>query len=147
MSIFATPDFGASATMGVCVVVVWAFVLVLVLVGLVRGIRLLGSELPKSRKRGLLLVLVSGLVPFCCWLLPPQVVRIVYGNYPLGSYPNNKINQGMTTDEVEEILGKPHKRIKADDGEHWYYWIDSFDIYWFGVRFGPEGRVIGTHGN
>ena len=32
-------------------------------------------------------------------------------------------------------------------GEGWYYWLDSFGIGYFGVRFGPDGRVTGTHGN
>jgi outer membrane protein assembly factor BamE (lipoprotein component of BamABCDE complex) len=70
-----------------------------------------------------------------------------YGNYPLGSYPNGKITQGMTKDEVEAILGSPHERFKRDDEETWYYWLDSFRIGFFGVRFGPDGHVTGTHGN
>jgi outer membrane protein assembly factor BamE (lipoprotein component of BamABCDE complex) len=53
----------------------------------------------------------------------------------------------MTRDEVAAILGSPHERFKKDDAESWYYWIDSFGVSYFGVRFGPEGRVIGTHGN
>ena len=70
-----------------------------------------------------------------------------YGNYPLGSYPNGKITEGMTRDEVSAVLGSPHERFTSDDEESWYYWIDSFGIGYFCVRFGPEGRVTGTHGN
>jgi hypothetical protein len=31
--------------------------------------------------------------------------------------------------------------------ESWYYWIDSFGAYYFGVRFDSDGWVIATHGN
>src|SRR5947209_16578287 len=101
----------------------------------------------KAKRYGLVLVLVSGAVPLCCCLLPPVVVRITYGNYPLGSYPNGKIREGMTRDEVAAILGSPHERFRRDDEESWYYWLDSFGIGYFGVHFGSEGRVTGTHGN
>jgi hypothetical protein len=146
--IFATPDFGASAGISCCVFFVWAVVLVGVSFGIGWGVRLLKNQSLKVRRAGLLLVVASGLVPFLCCFGPPQVIRLVYGNYPIGSYPSNKINEGISEDEVLEILGRPHERIKrGDDGERWYYWIDSFGISWVCVRFGPEGRVTGTHGN
>jgi SmpA / OmlA family len=144
---FATPDFGAGATIWGMLCVAWVVVLVLTVLGIAWGAKLLKSESPKHKRYGLLVVLVSGLVPLCCLLLPPQVVRMAYGNYPLGSYPNGKIREGMTRDEVTAILGSPHEHYKRDDEESWYYWIDSFGIGYFGVRFGPKGRVIGTHGN
>lgn len=147
MVIFATPDFGASGGILLLLLIVWAIVLLFVLVGIVRGIRLLGNESPKRRRNGFLLIVMSSLVPFLCCVGPSQVVRLVYGNYPLGSYPNNKIKQGMTRDEVEAVLGRPHEQFKQDDGESWYYWLDSFGIGYFGVRFDPDGRVAGTHGN
>jgi hypothetical protein len=147
MTTFATPDFGASASISLFLLIVWATVLLLVSIGIVKGIRLYNRGSPKVRKYALVLILVSGLVPLFCYLVPPHVVRLIYGNYPIGSYPNNKIKEAMSTDEVAVILGSPHKRFKEDDGEHWYYWIDSFGIRWFGVRFGPDGHVVGTHGN
>ncbi len=147
MVILATPDFGSSAIIVYILLITWAVVLLIVSVGIIRGMILLDSESHRRRKRGALLILVSGLVPFLCCLGPPHVVRLVYGNYPIGRYPNNKIREGMTTDEVAAILGPPHERMKSGGAESWYYWIDSFGMGWFGVRFGSNGRVIGTHGN
>jgi outer membrane protein assembly factor BamE (lipoprotein component of BamABCDE complex) len=72
---------------------------------------------------------------------------MLYGNYPLGSYPNSRIRIGMTADEVVATLGTPHQRRKRDEGVTWYYWIDSFGDSWFGVDFGPDGRVVYTYGN
>jgi hypothetical protein len=145
--IFATPDFGASGAIVLCLLLAWAIVLVLVAVGIACGLRLLKNGSARARTWGGLLVLLSGLVPLSCCLLPPHAVRIAYGNYPLGSYPSNKIQEGMTKKEVLAILGPPHERFEEHDGESWYYWIDSFDISYFAVRFGPDGRVTGTHGN
>jgi hypothetical protein len=53
----------------------------------------------------------------------------------------------MSTDEVKALLGTPHERYKQGEEESWYYWIDSFDAGWFGVRFGPDGRVLSKYGN
>jgi hypothetical protein len=144
---FATPDFGASAGIGCFVVLAWAFVLLLVGVGVVWGLKLLDGGSPKGRRRGVLLLVVSGLVPLSCCLGPSQVVRLVYGNYPLGHYPNNKVQEGMTAEEVVAVLGPPHERWKKGDGETWCYWIDSFGAYWFAVDFGEDGRVASTYGN
>ena len=147
MVIFGTPDFGASGVPVLFLLIVWAIVLTLVSIGIVRGIRLLKSDSSKARKYGVLLLVVSGLVPFSCCLGPSQVVRLVYGNYPIGERPNNKIQEGMSFDEVTAILGTPHERFKKDDQESWYYWIDSFGIGWFAVDFGPDGNVERTYGN
>ena len=147
MITLATPDFGASAGIGLCPLFAWAVVLVFVGVGVFWGVRLVRGQSSKSRAFGVLLVVVSALIPFACCLGPPHVVRVVYGNYPLGSYPSGKIKEGMSADEVVAILGTPHERYKEGDGEHWYYWLDSFDMNYFGVQFGPDGRVVSTHGN
>jgi hypothetical protein len=147
MVIFATPDFGTSSGIALVLLIVGAVVLTLVLVGILWGVKLLGNSSPRLRRRGALLLLVSGLVPTSCCVGPPQVVRLVYGNYPLWSYPNNKIGDGMTEEEVKAILGSPHERWKRNDEEGWYYWLDSFGIRYFGVDFGPDGRVIRTYGN
>jgi hypothetical protein len=146
--VFATPDFGASAAVGCFLLVVWACVLVFAGLGAVRGLMLLhpGSP-PRGRRCGVILVLASGLLPLSCCLGPAQLVRLAYGNYPLGSYPNGKVQEGMTADEVVATLGSPHERHKQGEGERWYYWIDSFGMHWFGVEFGPDGRVVHTYGD
>lgn len=145
--LFATPDFGVGASIWGMVCLAWVVVFVLVALGIAWGTKLLRSESSKARRYGLVLVLVSGAVPLSCWLLPPVAVRMMYGNYPLGSRPDGKIMEGMTRDEVSAARGSPHERFKTDDEESWYYWIDPFGAGYFGVRFGPEGRVKGTHGN
>ncbi len=69
------------------------------------------------------------------------------GYYPIGSYPNNKIQAGMSGEEVVAILGNPHEHYLKNGGENWLYWIDSFGLGWFGVDFGPDGYVVRTYGN
>jgi hypothetical protein len=147
MSPFATPDFGASACLSVCLLIAWTAVFLLVLVGMRWGVAILRRQPPRGRKWGVLLIVASGLVPLCCALGPPHVVWLLSGSYPLGHRPHNKIQEGMSEEEVAAILGPPHDRVKRGDGERWYYWIDSFGLSWYCVRFGPEGRVLGTHGN
>jgi hypothetical protein len=145
--IFATPDFGASAAIASIVGLAWLVIIVCAIGGTAWGVRRLRSGEPKSRKSGTLLVVVSLLIPFLCCFGPSQAIRIIYGNYPLGSYPNNKIQEGMSQDEVVAILGTPHERHGRADGEGWYYWIDSLGILYFGVQFGPDRKVTSTHGN
>jgi hypothetical protein len=144
---FATPDFGTSGGVACLLLLVWALVFALVLWGVARGALLLQRGSPRQKKCGVVLLLVSALLPLSCCLGPSQVTRLVYGNYPLGSYPDNEIREGMTGEEVVAVLGTPHERHEQDEGECWYYWIDSFGISWFAVRFGRDGRVVGTHGN
>jgi hypothetical protein len=145
--IFATPDFGASGAIVLALLVVSGVALAIVVVGISWGTRLLGSGSPKARKQGVILVLGSLLLPLSCCLLPPQAIYLMYGNYPLGSYPNNKIQKGMSAAEVKALLGRPHESFKQDQEEKWYYWIDSFGMHWFGVHFGHDGRVTSTGGN
>jgi hypothetical protein len=147
MTLFATPDFGSGAGILGIVTLVWLAVLVLVAVGVFGGFRLLKRESLIARRCGWILLLGSLSVPLFCCLAPPGIVRITYGNFPIGAYPNGKIREGMSKDEVAAVLGAPHERYTEDDGESWYYWVDSFGAHWFCVRFGPEGRVIRTHGN
>src|SRR5690348_6142072 len=107
----------------------WVVVLALAGVGIVRGAKRLGTASPKGRTYAVVLMLLSGSIPLCCFFGPSQVVRLTRGNYPLGHYPSGKITTGMSKDEVAAILGTPHERHARDGEEHWYYWIDSFGIY------------------
>jgi hypothetical protein len=147
IDVLATPDFGASATEACVLAIVWAVVLLLVAWGVMLGIGLIHGGSPRARRLGVLLLLVSASVPLSCCLGLPLVVRLVYGNYPLGRYPNGKITEGMTADEVVAVLGMPHQRLQLDDAERWYYWIDSFGMSYFGVTIGPDGRVKDARGN
>jgi hypothetical protein len=148
MTIFATPDFGAAGAIALVLLVVWAVVLAFVVLGIRRRGQKFRSESPADHKCGLLLLLGCAVVPLLCWQGPPHAVRLAYGNYPLGRYPNRLIEEGTLSDEVRRILGGPHERVAGYEGtESRYYWIDSFGARYFGVQFDSNGRVTGTHGN
>jgi outer membrane protein assembly factor BamE (lipoprotein component of BamABCDE complex) len=103
------------------------------------------SGTPRAKRWALGVLLLSAALPLTCCLGPPHFIRLIYGNYPLGRYPSGVIEKGMTADEVLSKLGPPHSRNR--DGDFWYYMLDSYDIGWFGVHFGPDGKVTGTGGN
>lgn len=144
MVLFATPDFGASGVLVLFVLIAWAIVLAFVGIGVVCGSKIAAQG---RRAMGFVCVGISLVVPLMCCFGPPHAIRLMYGNYPLGRYPNGVISEGMTPDDVIARLGTPHERTQRNDRESWYYWLDSFGIGYFGVNFGPDGRVTGTHGN
>jgi hypothetical protein len=145
--LFATPDFGASGIIVLFLMIAWAILLVLVGVGIFAGTRLRRRESARAKAFGLLLIVASVSAPVFCFVAPPHLVRLFYGNYPLGHYPSGKVNEGMTMEEVQAILGTPHERVERGGGETFYYWIDSFDVFYFAVDFGPDKRAIRTYGN
>jgi hypothetical protein len=146
MSLFAT-DFGAGSTFVFFLLIAWLVLLVLAAIGSIQGVRLLIRGSPRVRIYGLLLALGSLLIPLSCYFGPAQIFKLVYGSYPLGEYPTGKITPGMTTDQVLGILGPPHQRDKRDKGEEWIYDLDSWGIGYFGIDFGPDGRVTHTGGD
>jgi len=140
MLIFAQMDFGAAGYGVLLLLIAWVVVLAISVGGIVLGTRLLGRS---SWKLGWLLVLVSCFLPIFCYVAPPHLVRLAYGSYPLKSRPdNNKIEEGMSGDEVVAILGPPHERQSINGHENWYYWLDSFGMDSFCVTFGADGRVM-----
>jgi hypothetical protein len=147
MSIFATPDFGASGMIAFVVLCAWGVALVLVLVGIVTGCSLLRRKTARARSWGVVLLLLSASLPCFCCFGPDLIVRWQTGRYPLQGYPNGVIEKGMTRDEVLSKIGPPHSRHQTGDRESWYYMLDPYDMYYFGVIFGPDGRVQTTHGN
>ncbi len=144
--IFASPDFGASGSVVLMLLAAW-LLLAGVVVGAVIAVQLLRRDSTGSKIGGALLLSACVLLPLTCCVGPPYFVRVVYGNYPLGQYPNGVVREGMTGDEVRALLGSPHERYVHDREETWFYWLDSFDIHWFGVFYGPDGRVKSTSGN
>jgi hypothetical protein len=147
MVIFASPDWGGAALGNLLLMIASVAILSLAAVGIILGIKLLKRGSSARKTLGVLLLLVSGLFPVFCFVAPPYIVRLECGNYPIGSYPNGKIQEGMSFHEVEAILGSPHQRDQLGGREQWIYWIDSFGIYYFGVDFGPDGHVTHTYGN
>jgi ABC-type dipeptide/oligopeptide/nickel transport system permease component len=147
MVIFATPDFGAGAAIAGIVLLAWAATLVVVVGGVIVGASLLRSKALFFKRGGMILLLASLSVPLFCCLGPPCLIRVAYGNFPIGSFPYNKIKEGMAPEEVIAVLGPPHERVMTGNGENWYYWRDSFDINWVCVEFGTDGRVFRTRSN
>ena len=149
--LFAAPISRANEYVTYVLLMVWALFFILVVVGIVRGIRLIRSESLRSKSKGLLLLYLSGLLPFLpcfvCCPLAPYFVRLTTGSYPLGRYPSGEIQEGMSTDKVRAILGSPHQLSQTDDKQSWLYWIDSVGISYFAVSFGPDGRVTSTYGD
>ena len=143
MVIFATPDFGAGACAASVILLGGATVLLLVAGGVAGGVKLLRSQSRAVRRGGLMLLTSSASVALFCCIGPPCIIRIQYGNFPIGNYADDKAHEGMSPDEVAAALGTPHERVKEQDGERWYYWCDSFGIRWSCVCFGADGRV--TH--
>ena len=149
MFVFAAQDFGASGIIVVLVLIAWAVVVLLAAGGVLYGLQLLQRRSSRARKvAGGLLVAVSCLLPIFCYFAPRYLVRLEYGNYPIGRYPSNQIKAGMSNSEVMAMLGPPHERYKESvDGETWIYWIDAYGTHWFGVDFGPDEHVTNTYGN
>ncbi len=145
--VLATPDFGASGVIVLFLMAFWVILLALVFAGIFLGMRLRRNGRRTVRTLGLCLVLACCLAPLLCYLGPPHLVRIIYGNYPIGSYPSGKIERGMSAGEVVAILGRPHERPWRDNGETYIYWIDSCGIFYCAIDFGPDKRVTNIYGN
>ena len=143
MILFASPDFGAGACICGLLGIVWAVVLLLVFVGFGYGAKLLGSESRRAKRLGILLMVACLATPLLCCFGPRELIRLRHGNYPLGAYPNGKIANGMSQEEVIEILGTPHERLNhpASPPRH------SFEALPSVLRRSPprgRGRDIGN---
>ena len=112
-------------------------------------------------RKYLVLFLVGFAIASAIFLLPRIVARLRFEwqiSHFICSYPGyERLVDGMTTTEVDEILGEPLKRIPAEDETQNFYC--SFDYYseagqcwlyefpwWDGrilVYFDGENRLIG----
>lgn len=127
--------------LAVVLAVVWLVLLPLV-VWRVRVGRIFGHE-PWGRRCGRAALLLAFLaLPPCVYAAPSHLVRVVYGNYPLGDRDDG-IQPGMTAAEVRAALGPPHKVLGhgGAEGWSWIYWRDSFGYDYVGVSFADNGRV------
>ena len=96
--------------------IAWVVVLAISVGGIILGTRLLGRG---SSKLGWMLVLASCFLPVFCYVAPPHLFRFAYGSYPLKSRPDkNRIEEGMSGDEVMAILGPPHERQSLNGEEN-----------------------------
>ncbi len=148
MVIFATPNW-AAGHVGQWLLIISTVVLAISAIGILLGVRLLSDKLSTGRRfAGGLLLLGGCLFPFFCYFAAPHAeVRLENGTHPLGSYPNGKIQEGMSRDDVKAILGPPQQRGKYKDRETWMYLIDPYGEHWFDVDFGPDGHVTNTYGD
>lgn len=58
-----------------------------------------------------------------------------------------RVTSGMSTAEVERLLGRPASNVKyrSDPGPIWLYHVtDAIDPVFFEIAFGSDGRVSGT---
>ena len=98
---------------------------------------LIGFKLAQSKKKvlrpsGVVIILMSCALPF--------VVCSGFEEVPSRSELRNKIEKGMTKQEVIDVAGEP-----SDKGPvSWIYYTDFWRINFFGVSFGQDGRVDRT---
>src|SRR5262249_33960499 len=78
----------------------------------------------------------------CCF--PPNVVvRIYYGNWPIGDPNKYKYGPGMTQEQIRSVLGSPHVRDRYEDGsERWCYYCDAFGMNIVSILFDRDGIVV-----
>lgn len=58
-----------------------------------------------------------------------------------------RVNVGMTADEVQRLLGRPQSNVKYrnEPGPLWAYTvIGAVDPTFFSVSFGADGKVVAT---
>ncbi|WP_439623229.1 outer membrane protein assembly factor BamE [Gemmata sp.] len=146
MVLFANGVEGsATATAGCCLLFVWALVLGPAGIGFLWSSRFSELDSPGRKKTRIAVLVLSGLVPLTCCLAPPLCVRVTRGNFPTSA---SQIRPGMTKEQVLEQLGPPHSRVDDDDLQpRWYYWNDSYGLFYDSVWFGPDGRVSNVGGN
>lgn len=89
---------------------------------------------------GFTAVLLASLLS-CCFL-PNLLVRVCYGNWPIGDPNQYKYDKGMTGEEVRAMLGPPHERYADEEGETWYYYCDAFGFAIVGMKFDREGLMV-----
>lgn len=144
--LLATPDFGAAGSVLLLVAVCWLMLFCLVGVGIFFGIRLCRRKSLRGRIGGPLILLICFIAPLVCCIAPSELFRLRYGSYPLAV--NRVVKEGMTAEEVEATLGKPHRRLVYDNGEeHWSYYNDAYGAGFYAVVFGTDKRVRLTLSN
>lgn len=105
--------------------------------------------LPKNRdfsEESLTQLLMRG----CCWMVGICAVLIALSWCcmelpPVSTANQNRIQVGMTTEQVQSILGRPSHISWDDEGHPWGYRYSSPWLWqYFKIRFDRNGRVIET---
>jgi outer membrane protein assembly factor BamE (lipoprotein component of BamABCDE complex) len=63
-------------------------------------------------------------------------------SHPVSSHAIQKINKGMGTEEVRNILGSPYKVYNKDDGQFSWVYGSSMQWYFFVVEFSKDEKVF-----
>jgi len=146
--LLATPDFGAGAVLGCFLLLVFVTVIFLVCTGIRVTLRRFCSDDHRIRRKGVKWLLFTCLLPLAVWEFPTLLYYCQYGNFPLRTKPSeSQIKLGMTQAEVIASIGKPYDRIRYQNEEAWYYYIDSLGQNTFRISFGLNGQVQSTSEN
>jgi hypothetical protein len=78
-------------------------------------------------------------------ILATTVAVLVRSYGPIGENAARRVKAGMTMQEVEALLGRPHQMGPAQyGGRLWYYYYDWTFMAYFGIWFDESGRVRTT---
>jgi hypothetical protein len=116
--------------------------LVFSIVLLIRGYRKC-NDVASQKRRGYWLILLGLSIPGFWYFGPQLLFRLEAGSYPLKRFPTN-IREGMTQQEVIDLLRQPHEVYKHDRDDTWYYYFGYFNSNYFGIVFNKDGRVLRT---
>ncbi len=132
--LFATPDFGAGATVFGFIIIVGLVTVAITVVGILWAMALLKRGSRTAKSCGLFLLVVSVLpVTYC--LAPNILARWKYGRFLLLTDPSVSIAKGMSMEEVKAIVGDPHEHFPGYQGESWFYYVAPFGFGWWGIDF------------
>jgi hypothetical protein len=92
----------------------------------------------------------------CCGVLLPLILypavsdifRLRYGLYPLDQKRNLlPAAIGTSSNDIRVSWGEPHSTSKSDNRECWLYWQDAFELNFWIIEFGPDGRIVRSYGD
>ena len=155
MTLFASPDFGASGMYALHLLIFFLELFMLIgiagalLIRSFRSRRKVADGQQRSQAKP------SPVAEFfrillCCavvsvlgtYFLPRPIFSLYYGRSPADS-TSFHIAPGMTEEEVVSRYGQPHAKYEEGDGESWNYHTDNWGcgISIFNVQFDRKGRV------
>lgn len=92
-------------------------------------------------KRSLVAFMLATVV-LSVWFLPGLLIRVVYGDFPIGQPTKYRIVVGMTREEVLAVLGPPHERYSGTGAEEtWCYRCYALNVSTYAIYFDGHGRV------
>jgi hypothetical protein len=145
--LLATPDFGAGATVFGFIIILGLATVAIALGGILWGSALLKRGSRTGKSCGLVVLVVSGLLPVTYCQAPNILARCMYGRFLLLMDPSVRIAKGMSMEEVKANLGDPHEHFRGHEGERWFYYVAPFGIGYWGIDFDTDERVVSIYGD